>query len=259
MGIEVFKKHLREKRAIKISCGFNNLDLENIAKICRAAQSAKASAVDVPFRKDIFQIARKNTKLPIFVSTIHPFEALEAAKWGADGIQIGNFLETYKKGKKFSVNEVYDITLEIMGLLNKYDIYFCSTIPAFATLDEQIDLIKKFEILGVDLIQTEGYKKSPQNSSLMIESAQASINNMNELSKYTKLPIMTSSAMNENTIKSAFDMGADAVSVDNVVNRLNSEASMKATILDIVGSISYRNSLNKEMIRSQRELILNEF
>ncbi len=258
MGIEVFKKHLREKRAIKISAGLNNYNLDSIAKLCRAAQSAKASAVDIPFKKEVYDIARNNTKLPVFVTTIHPFEALQAAKWGADGIQIGNYLNVYKNGKKFSAEEIYDITLEIMGLLNEYDVYICVTIPAFAVLDEQLNLIKKLEILGVDLIQTEGYKKSPQNSSLMIESAQASIKNMNELTKHTKLPIMTSSAMNDKTVKSAFEYGADAVSVD-MLYKLTSEATMKTVIMDIVGSISYRNSINKELIRSKRELILNEF
>ena len=68
MGIEVFNKHLREKRAIKVSVGSNN-NLDNVAKICRAAQESRASAVEIPSDKNIYDIARKNTKLPLFASS----------------------------------------------------------------------------------------------------------------------------------------------------------------------------------------------
>ena len=33
MGIEVFKKHLRERRAVKIIAGINNYNLDNVAKV----------------------------------------------------------------------------------------------------------------------------------------------------------------------------------------------------------------------------------
>jgi hypothetical protein len=102
MGIEIFKKHLREKRAIKISAGFENYNLDSVAKICRAAQRAKASAVGISSNKEVYEIARKNTKLPLFVSSIHPFEILEAVKYGVDGIQIGHYYNTYKAGKRFT-------------------------------------------------------------------------------------------------------------------------------------------------------------
>ena len=67
MGIEVFKKHLREKRAVKIIAGIDNFDLENVAKVCRAAQNGHASAVDIAAKKEVYDIARKNTKLLVLV------------------------------------------------------------------------------------------------------------------------------------------------------------------------------------------------
>ena len=74
MGIEIFKKHLREKRAVKIIAGIDNYNADNVARVCRAAQKGHASAVDISCDKKIYDIARKNTKLPIFVSSVHPFE-----------------------------------------------------------------------------------------------------------------------------------------------------------------------------------------
>ena len=257
MGIEIFEKHLREKRAIKISAGSNNLNLETVAKVCKAAQMSRASAVEITCSKEVYNIARKNTKLPLFVSSIHPFEILDAVKMGIDAVIIGNYFETYKKGQKFSASEIYDIVLETMGLINNYDVYIAVTIPASITFEEQVELVKKLEVLGVNLIQTEGYKKSSTNPNAIIESAEFSIKNLEEIRKITRVPIIASCAMNETATKAAFEKGAYAVSIDSYVNKLDYEAAMKAAILNIFGSISYRISLNKELIRNSRELSIN--
>ena len=254
MGIEVFKKHLREKRAIKIATGIENTNLEHVAKIARAAQSAKASAVEIISNKEVYETVRKNTKLPIIVSSIHPFEILQAVQWGVDGVQIGNYSELYKKGRKFSAEQVYDVILETMGLINKYNVYICVTIPASLDTQEQVDLIKKLEYLGVNAIQAEGYRKSTTKPNHIIESANVSIHNMTELSQMTNIPVLVSCAMNETGLKVAFDNGANGVAVDYAVNKLDSEASMQAVIMEMVKSVFYRNSLNKELIKSSREL-----
>ena len=260
MGIEVFKKHLREKRAVKIIAGIDNYNTENVAKVCRAAQAGHASAVDIACSKEIYETARKNTKLPIFVSSIHPFELLEAVKWGADAIEIGNFDALYKKGQEFSADEVYAIVLETLGLINKYDVYTCVTIPGNIDIAEQIELVKKLEILGVDLIQTEGLKKdttSTNPSVHLVSYAQATIANTIELTQHTTLPIMTSSGISAKTAPLAFASGASAVGVGSAVNKLDSEVAMSATVMAIVSSIFHRNSINKEIIRTSRELALN--
>lgn len=257
MSIEIFKKHLREKRAIKISAGSNNFNLDSVAKICRAAQAGKASAVEIASDKAVYDTARKNTRLPLFVSSVHPFEILRAAEYGVEAIQIGPYYEIYKKGLKYSSEELYDIVLETMSILSKFDVYTCVTIPASFSLEEQCELIKKLEILGVDLIQSEGYKKSPNNPNVMVESAEFSIKNMSEILKHTIMPIMATSAMGPAGLKYAFENGANAVGVDALVNKIDSEAGLKAAIMEMVGSISYRNSLNKEIVRSGREMLLN--
>ena len=260
MGIEVFKKHLREKRAVKIIAGIDNFDLENVAKVCRAAQNGHASAVDIAAKKEVYDIARKNTKLPVFVSSVHPFEILEAVKWGADAIEIGNFDALYKKGETYSANEVYDIVLETMGLISKYDVFTCVTIPGNIDVEEQIELARKLEILGVDLIQTEGLKQastSSNPSAHLVSYAQATISNTIELFQHTALPIMSASGITAKTAPLAFAAGASAVGVGSAVNKLDSEIAMAATVMSIVNSISHRNSINKEIIRSERELSLN--
>ena len=259
MGIEVFKKHLRERRAVKIIAGINNYNLENVARVCRAAQMGHASAVDVAANIDVYRTARKNTKLPVFFSLVNPFELLDAVKWGADAIEIGNFDALYKEGRSFSSQEVYDIVLETMGLVNNYEIFTCVTIPGNIEISEQIELAKKVEILGVDLIQTEGLKKdttSSNPSAHLVSYAEGTIANTLELIKHTSLPIMTASGITAATAPLAFASGASAVGVGSAVNKLSTEVEMAATVMAVVNSIAHRNSLQKEIIKTQRELSL---
>ncbi len=259
MGIEIFKKHLREKRAVKIDAGINNCNLDNVAKICRAAQKGHASAVDIAADKRVYEIARKNTKLPVFVSSIHPFEILEAVKWGIDAVEIGNFSDLYKEGRSFTTQEVYDIVLETMSLINKYDVFTCVTIPGNVDIVQQIALVKKLEILGVDLIQTEGLKQITNitNPNIrLINYPQASIDNTFELTQHTSLPIMTSSGISAKTAPLAFAAGANAVGVGSAINKSDSEVAITTTIMAVVGSISHRNSINREIARTSRELVV---
>ena len=257
MGIEIFKKHLRERRAVKIIAGINNYDLDNVAKVCRAAQKGHASAVDISAGKEVFEVAKKNTKLPIFVSSVHPFELLEAVKYGADAIEIGNFDALYKTGQAYSAKEVYDIVLETMGLLTDYDIFTCVTIPGCIDISEQIKLAKDLEVLGVDLIQTEGLKvvsNSSNPSYQLVSYAEATIANTLELSHHTALPIMSASGITPQTAPLAFASGAYAVGVGSAVNKLDSEVAMCATVMAVVSSIAHRNSIYHEIPTSAREL-----
>ena len=201
----------------------------------------------------------KNTKLPIFVSSIHPFELLQAAQWGADAIEIGNFDALYKKNMTFSADEVYEIALETLSLVSKYDIFTCVTIPGNIDIAQQIELAKKLEILGVDLIQTEGLKEvtnSTNPSSHLVNYAKATIENTMELIQHTSIPVMSASGISAKTAPLAFASGASAVGVGAAVNKLDSEVAMCATVMSIVSSISYRNSINKEIVRTSRELSL---
>ncbi|MBR1617056.1 DUF561 domain-containing protein [bacterium] len=259
MGIEIFKKHLRERRAIKIISGINNYDLNKVAKISRAAQRGHASAVDIACDINVYKTARKNTKLPIFVSSIHPYELLDATKWGADAIEIGNFDALYKENKTFSADEVYEIALETLSLVNDYSVFKCVTIPGNINIGEQIELAQKLEILGVDLIQTEGLKQvitSSNPSAHLVSYAQATISNTLELMQHTSVPIMTASGISAKTAPLAFASGASAVGVGSAVNKLESEIEMTAAVMSVVNTIFHRNSINKEILRTKRELAL---
>lgn len=248
--IEVFKKHLREKRAIKIISGIDNYNLSSVKKVAIAAQSGLASALDVAASEEVIKVAQENTKLPIFASSTNPFLLLKAVKCGADAIEIGNFEHLYKQNRSLSVQEVYDITLETMSLTSKYGVFTCVTIPGILPIEEQIALAKQLEILGVDLIQTEGAAAKPKNthgSMGLIDVAKSTIANTMELSQHVGVPIMSASGLTPKTVPMAFAIGASAVGVGSCVNKLDTQIAMIATVRSIVASISTRNTLMQEV------------
>ena len=64
-NIDVFKRHLRERRAVKIIAGIDNFDIESVRNVTKAAQLGLASAVDVAASEEVIKVAKQNTKLPV--------------------------------------------------------------------------------------------------------------------------------------------------------------------------------------------------
>lgn len=251
-NLEIFKRQLREKRAVKIIAGIDNFNLDSVASVARAAQIGLASAVDVAADEKVIKTAKENTKLPIFVSSVQPFALKKAVKWGADAIEIGNFDALYKEGYKFGADTVYDIALETMTLTQNDNIFTCVTIPGCIPVEEQIELAKKLELLGVDLIQTEGVKPmaavkgAPATDLLSV--AHMTIANTMEIAKNVKVPVMTASGITPETAPLAFAAGASAIGVGSAVNKLKTQIAMAQTVREIMAAITY-----PELIKQEKE------
>ena len=251
-NLEIFKRQLREKRAVKIIAGINNYDLTSVANVCRAAQIGLASAVDVAADEKVIKIAKENTKLPVFVSSVQPFALKKAVKWGADALEVGNFDALYEEGFEFGADEVYEIALETMTLTQNDNIFTCVTIPGCIPVEEQVELAKKLELLGVDLIQTEGVK--PQKAvkgapaSDLLSVAHMTIANTMEISKNVSVPVMTASGITPQTAPLAFAAGASAVGVGSCVNKLRTQIAMAQTVREIMAAITY-----PELIKQEKE------
>ena len=90
----------------------------------------------------------------------------------------------------------------------------------------------------------------------MVSYDEDTIKNTLELTQHTALPIMSASGITAKTAPLAFAAGASAVGVGSAVNKLDSEVAMCATVMAIVSSVSYRNSINREIVRTERELFV---
>lgn len=248
--INLFKRHLSEKRAVKIIAGIDNFDMENVKKVVVAANQAAASAIDLCANEDIFMAARQLTDLPLFVSSIVPAELEQSVRYGADAVELGNFDAIYKKGTRISASEVLELARETKSLIK--DTFFSVTIPGHISVAEQIDLARRLEEIGVDLIQTEGAaiaSVQSEGARGLVETAQVSISNTIEIARNVEVPVMTASGITSTTAALAFAAGASAIGVGSCINKLDSSIAMVAVARTLV-EIASKNS--------QREMAIAE-
>lgn len=246
--IDSFKKDLAAKRAVKIIAGIDNFDIDRVKSVVIAADRAKASAVDVSANEEIIKMAKENTTLPVFVSSIVPEDLAMAVKAGADAIEIGNFDALYKKGMRMSAMEILDIVKETLALIKKSNVFVCVTVPGHIAIADQINLAKELEALNVDLIQTEGaatVEAQSEGARGLLETAEVSIANTIELARNVEIPVMTASGLTTTTVPMALAAGASAVGVGSCVNKLKSNIEMIAAATAIVESV--------ESVRGSRE------
>ncbi len=238
--INLFKKDLEAKKAVKIIAGIDNFDMDRVRSVVIAADRAGASAVDVSANEEIIKMAKETTSLPVFVSSIVPEDLAMAVKAGADAIEIGNFDALYKKGMRMSAMEILDIVKETLALIGKSNVFVCVTVPGHIDVASQIALAKELEELNIDLIQTEGaatVEAQSEGARGLLETASVSIANTIELARNVEIPVMTASGLTTTTVPMAFAAGASAVGVGSCVNKLKSEIEMIAAATAIVESV----------------------
>lgn len=235
--IDSFKRDLSAKRAVKIIAGISNFDMENIKNVVSAATQGGASAIDISSKREVIEMARSLTELPIFVSSIVPEELAAALEFGADAIELGNFDIMYKSGFRISAEEVLELTKKTLSMIDKSSTFFCVTIPGHLEIAEQINLARSLEELGIDLIQTEGaatLETVQDGARGLVDMAGISIANTIEITRNTSVPVMTASGITPTTAAMAFAAGASAIGVGSCVNKAGSELSMIATVKSLV-------------------------
>ena len=193
--IDLFKRHMEEKRAVKVIAGIDNFDMESVKKVVTAADQTGASAVDICADENIIKAVREMTDMPVFVSSIVPSELARAVELGADAIELGNFDVLYKAGKTFTANEVLELAKETLALLKA----------------EQANGVRG-----------------------LMERVELTISNTIELVRNVDIPVMTATGINPTTAPFAFAAGACAIGCGSCINKLSSEIAMIATSKQLV-------------------------
>jgi hypothetical protein len=245
--IDLFRKDLEAKKAVKIIAGIDNFNVDVVKNVVSAAEMGGASAVDICYNEEIISMVKEMTSLPVFVSSIVPSELANAVRLGADAIEVGNFDALYKKGQRVSAQQVLDIVNETLRLLNGTKTFMCVTVPGHIDISEQISLAMKLEELNIDLIQTEGaatVTPSKNGARGLLQTAEVSISNTIELVRNTSIPVMTASGISTTTAPLAFASGASAIGVGSCVNKLNSTIAMVAAVKSIVECASRKSNKN---------------
>ena len=152
----------------------------------------------------------------------------------------------------------------IAFLKNKLFLILFSILYAFSSIafsyeytsNEEKNFIEIYEKTLPSIVSIEADIQSSNPSAHLISYAEATIANTLELAQHTALPIMSASGITAKTAPLAFASGASAVGVGSAVNKLDSEIAMSATVMAIVSSVSHRNSINHEIVRTERELFV---
>lgn len=236
--IDLFKRDLAEKTAVKVIAGIDNFDVENVRKVISAAEKAQASAVDISADAEIIKMAKEMTTIPVFVSSIVPEELQRALELGADAIEIGNFDTLYRNGVRITAAEVLEITRKTMSLIEE-DVFVCVTIPGHIGISEQVELAAQLEKMHIDLVQVEGsavIEAKSAGARGLLEASQVSLANTIEIARNTDIPVMSASGITPTTASLFFASGASAIGVGSCINRLSTEIEMLAVIKSLMES-----------------------
>nr|YP_010728616.1 hypothetical protein P6G74_pgp050 [Phymatolithon calcareum]WEA76918.1 hypothetical protein [Phymatolithon calcareum] len=204
---------------MKIITGINNFNVDQVLEIVKVADIAGATYLDVAANRIIVKEVRKNTNLPICVSSISLQDLYNAALEGVDVIEIGNYDYFYENNIYFSQKQILSLAQEAMKLFPSIDI--CVTIPHTLLLNEQIYLSCQLEYLGIKILQTEGLKsKSSLSGSSLIQfmnKAYPALSATYAISQSVKIPVIASSGMNLVSASLAILYGASGVGIGTSV------------------------------------------
>ncbi|MCH2227085.1 MAG: DUF561 domain-containing protein [Candidatus Caenarcaniphilales bacterium] len=240
--VDQVRELLSQKSLLKIIAGIFNFDKEQVLRIAEMTDKAGDLALDICAREDI--VSEVRTQFPnliIAVSAIKVSELNRAQELGADILELGNFEALYEQGIFYSAEEVYSMAAELINIKNENTLVSI-TVPGHLQINDQIDLAKRLETLGVDIIQTEGAALSDANATSALGSIQKvalTLSNTIELDKVLEsTAIMTASGISPDTIALAISAGARAVGVGSFVNKHETKEEIYEAITKLKAAIS---------------------
>ena len=241
---ETILNAIKNKNLVKVISGIKNYDKEKTLNISKAAETGGATAVDICDDIEILKSVKEKVKLPVFVSSINAKKLIEAARNGADALEVGNYESFYAEGKLFTPSEILGIVREVKSSVSK-DVILSCTIPATLEVENQIKLADELLEIGVDLIQTEGFSPSTPSSDrndssfLDVLKASSTLTNTLELRKHVPgANIMSASGITANTAALAIAMGACGIGVGNYISQVSDVNEMTNRVKKVVANVN---------------------
>lgn len=235
-------KLLDENRLLKVISGITNYDLNKVRKIVHSAQIAGAVLVDICDDENIIKEMQNCFDINLCVSSIDVNKLKNADLLGVAMIELGNYEALHEQGIFYTAQEVLQMAKEIMAFNPKALVSI--TIPGHLEVKDQVELAEKLELLGVDLIQTEGASLVDTKAAAalgQIEKVKLTLANTIEISKVLNNTfLMTASGITPDTAKLAIACGANGIGVGQYVNKLNSEIEMIAATRALIEAIDVK-------------------
>jgi len=231
-------KPFHDGNALKVISGINNFDETLVANVASAAGFGGASHIDIACDPHLVRIAKSVSSLPVCVSSVDPIKFVAAVEAGADMVELGNFDFLYEEGFFFTAEDIFLMAKKTKELLPMTPLSV--TVPHTLSLSEQVELSKRLEECGVDIIQTEG-KMGIIPTGLgvqeMIERAAPTLAAAFAISKAVKIPVLCSSGLTDVTAPLALAAGARGVGIGSMVNKLPSVQQMTLAVKAVAVSL----------------------
>jgi hypothetical protein len=233
---------LRQQPFVKMIAGIDNVDLNRVSMVVKAATQAGCQAVDVAATSAVVQCARQLTTLPVFASSVEPQALADAILAGADVAEIGNFDALYKNGFYLTAEDVIRLTEETLALLPE-GTPLSVTVPGHLTVETQVRLAQHLEQLGVALIQTEGASRvvSTTKTVEVLSAADRfalTLENTEAIAQAVNIPVMTASGITVENAAQPFSVGATAIGVGSSISTLAAEEAMTEALSALVTHVA---------------------
>ena len=203
------------------------------------ADIAGATYLDVAADSFVIKEVKRNTVLPLCVSSISLHDLYVAATEGVDLLEIGNYDFFYQQGLFLSHTHILNLAQEATKLFPGLDI--CVTIPYTLSLSEQIQLACQLESIGVKILQTESLKIKSKSTycslTELIGVAIPVLSSTYAISQAVNVPIIAASGMNCLLASLAMLYGASGVAIGTSLADCSSSLLKFAYLKETMASI----------------------
>ena len=202
--------------------------------------------MDVAANSVVIKEVKKNTTLPLCVSSISLNDLYYSAIAGADLLEIGNYDFFYQQGIFLSKEQILNLSKEALKVFPGLDI--CVTIPYTLSLKEQIQLSCQLEEIGISILQTESLKVKSvlKYSSLteLINIATPVLSSTYTVSSAVKIPVIAASGVNSLVSSLAILYGASGIGIGSSVMDCIMSLEKCCSIQKIINVMKVDNKLS---------------
>nr|AYR06523.1 hypothetical protein [Rhodogorgon sp.] len=242
----VLDKAIRNRNLVKIIAGLDNFHIHQVIQIVKAAETAGATYVDIAANSYLLKEVKKNTSLPVCISSVDPQELYNTSLEGVDLVEVGNFDCLYNKNIYLSGDQVLGLAKEVIHLFPVTDV--CITIPHILPLGEQVKLSYRLEKIGVKILQTEGYfakiadistpsQRFAEELSDHINCASSALTTAYSISKVVNVPVIAASGINVLSAPLSIFYGASGIGIGTAVRNCKTSLEMSKYIREVVQSV----------------------
>lgn len=217
-------KALSQKPFAKIIAGLKNTDSAHVGLVVKAAVDGGAHAVDLPaIESTVSGLKQSYSDIAFFVSALDSKSLIEAAKWGVDAVEFGNFDALYAEGKEVSAEWVWSVVKDVKAELPE-GVAFVVTVPGHWSIDDQVTFASELKEIGIDLLQ--------------IENVGHGFGAISAIKKSVDLPIILAGGLNLDNIGEAISSGAEGFGIGRIVSDKPTVEAMTAEVKALVAKIA---------------------